>query len=469
MVQRLKCINFESLPLTFQDAVKITRDLCIRYLWVDSLCIVQDDPDAWSSESGRMGNIYASSTCTLSAASSPNSFGGCRVNAHNKRTYSARHLDLQFDTQRIRIFEDMPRDWINEYLENPLVTRGWALQEKELSHRNIHFSRNMLLWQCKTFKASTELPWFQTYFDDDTVFKDPGPWRTYNDPSEIGPGSDSLEIRDHWFRLVQAYSRRALTMENDKLPALSGLAKAYNCGDYAAGLWGKHMPSALLWRSKRISSMTTPQMLFETIVPRRPDQYQAPTWSWASVLGRISYQSQRIDEHRDENHSVQDELDFGDFGVLKISMVPFGSDPTGRVLFGSIRVNCCLKPALFTYEPLSSDDVWDDGCRALRTTDGSIVGWVQPDVLLELQRRETIFCVPVRNEQYSCTDGRLFQHRIFSPPPLPEEFQGPDCLVMGLGLVPSDRVQGAFERVGLVRWVKKSYFQGIEASHIEIV
>ena len=61
-------IDVKALPKTFQDAIQVVRSLGYRYLWIDSLCIVHDDPDDFGKECIQMGKIYANSICTISVS-----------------------------------------------------------------------------------------------------------------------------------------------------------------------------------------------------------------------------------------------------------------------------------------------------------------------------------------------------------------------------------------------------------------
>jgi Heterokaryon incompatibility protein (HET) len=70
-------IRLQDLPRTFSDAVSITRKFGIRYLWIDSLCIVQDDPKDWEIEASRMAGVYSGSYITIAAISSKDSNSGC--------------------------------------------------------------------------------------------------------------------------------------------------------------------------------------------------------------------------------------------------------------------------------------------------------------------------------------------------------------------------------------------------------
>ena len=163
-------IRFDELPLTFQDAVTTTRKLGIPYLWIDSLCIRQDSPSDWAQEAGRMALVYAGYFCTLSALSARNSHGGFFRVAEKKRDFVFR-CDLTLGSQRIRVFPCEPNHW---GLHGPLMERAWTLQERELSNRIVYFSRDELLWECKTLRASADLPWLEV--SKIRSFLSPMPW-----------------------------------------------------------------------------------------------------------------------------------------------------------------------------------------------------------------------------------------------------------------------------------------------------
>ena len=102
-----------------------------------------------------MAKVYAGSRCTLSALGSQDSNGGFFRVAEMKTDFVLRY-DLSVGSQHMRVFPCEPNSWI---LDGPLMDRAWTLQERELSNRNLHFSRDELFWECKTMKGSTVLPW----------------------------------------------------------------------------------------------------------------------------------------------------------------------------------------------------------------------------------------------------------------------------------------------------------------------
>lgn len=87
-------ILFVDLSRTFQDAIQVARGLHLSYLWIDCLCIVQDDKHDWERESVQMAQVYRESVCTISALSSDGGDGGCRVNAREEPVEPLRYVDL---------------------------------------------------------------------------------------------------------------------------------------------------------------------------------------------------------------------------------------------------------------------------------------------------------------------------------------------------------------------------------------
>ncbi|KAF8848107.1 HET-domain-containing protein [Acephala macrosclerotiorum] len=128
---RMTRISIDELSNTFRDAVRITRELGERYLWIDSFCIIQDDGDDWAREAALMADVYGQSFCTLAALDSKDSMEGCQLvsDIQDIGTF------LEFDSgdsqndpysYRIRIFEDEPREWHEEYGDNPYRHRDYG-------------------------------------------------------------------------------------------------------------------------------------------------------------------------------------------------------------------------------------------------------------------------------------------------------------------------------------------------------
>ncbi|PVH70864.1 HET-domain-containing protein, partial [Cadophora sp. DSE1049] len=139
---RTEGIMWEDLPKTFQDAVTMTRALGVRYLWIDSLCIVQDDKDDWRRESAKMHTIYRDGYLTLAASKSKGPDGGL----FSAATSDDMLKDWDFQEDLIRTRRKIQH--FESRQEFPLLQRGWIFQERILSRRVLHFGSKGLIWEC---------------------------------------------------------------------------------------------------------------------------------------------------------------------------------------------------------------------------------------------------------------------------------------------------------------------------------
>lgn len=138
-----KHIDFESLPKSFQDAIKVTRALGTRYLWIDSLCIIQDDLEDWELEAARMEQVFSSATCTIAASSAVSSAVGFLVN-REERPFVTIKTPLNGTAFICKSIDNFYLD-VEEAVLNK---RGWVLQERALSRRTIHFTSSQVYWEC---------------------------------------------------------------------------------------------------------------------------------------------------------------------------------------------------------------------------------------------------------------------------------------------------------------------------------
>jgi hypothetical protein len=140
---REKGFRMAGLPKTFQDAIKVTRELHVPYLWIDSFCIVQDDEEEWKRESARMEDVYTSAYCTIAATSAVDSNAGFL-----KRNITGEYVYIQDDSGRqVYVCSDIA-NFDDEVEEAQLNTRAWVMQERLLSCRTIHFGANQMYWEC---------------------------------------------------------------------------------------------------------------------------------------------------------------------------------------------------------------------------------------------------------------------------------------------------------------------------------
>jgi hypothetical protein len=157
-------ICLEELPKTFQDAVIIARRLKYQYqyLWIDSLCIIQDSEDDWRRESAMMGDIYRNASCCIAALSGHDSQAGCFMQ-RNPIQYFPCKMGRSSDHDLVVHLN--PEDGRFNHAEGwfdrkdlPLWTRAWVFQENVLSPRTLNCASNMLFWECHQLRAWESKP-----------------------------------------------------------------------------------------------------------------------------------------------------------------------------------------------------------------------------------------------------------------------------------------------------------------------
>ncbi|KAH8695833.1 heterokaryon incompatibility protein-domain-containing protein, partial [Phaeosphaeriaceae sp. PMI808] len=173
-------VELADLPRTFRDASRVTRMLDIRYLWIDSLCIVQDSSADWQKEAAQMDSVYRKAHLTLAAASSTDSEGGL-------------YIDDKLAT-----------------MSSPLHHRAWILQESILSRRTVYFTKDQLIWECRT----------KHHLED-------GKWKHRDHPAHLKEEKAVLFKTNQWWSWIWDYTNRQLTNPSDRLPAFAGIAKFF--------------------------------------------------------------------------------------------------------------------------------------------------------------------------------------------------------------------------------------------------
>jgi hypothetical protein len=264
-----------ALPRTFRDAVLVTRKLGIRYLWIDSLCIIQDSDQDWSREASLMGDIYANSYITIAATASPESEGGLFYSRSPLSVWPCR-VEATWDCFAAGNLLAGAQGWSEERHMEPLGHRGWAFQEWLLSKRIIHFCKDQIRWECFCMAASEA---YTAGLEEEDL-----EYHGTHTKSLITFFMEDAEPEYLWRRIRQEYSEKHLTVGTDRLAAFSGIARMiykavkYTKEDYLAGLWRPKLLEELLWErypEKDYKCQTTP--------------YIAPSWSWASLDGPFWY------------------------------------------------------------------------------------------------------------------------------------------------------------------------------------
>lgn len=276
-----------ALPQSLQDAIKLTTELGLKYIWIDSLCIVQDSPADKEREISQMAHVYSNAYVTICAANAEACSEGF-LNSHGvklgqessvgddllRMPYKCSNGDLG------KIF--FREESLYHSMWEPISRRAWTLQERLLSPRALIYG-SRLLWQCHTAQYSdggTEDWSFDVLGSGHRRFSS-GAFESMNPTKQTEIDFFSLrQVFRVWYNTVQEYTRRDLTLPTDKLPAIAGMAKAFHdiTGDiYLAGLWKSNLAHDLMWSSNPATKFAT------------PSAWRAPSWSWASIDSGVTF------------------------------------------------------------------------------------------------------------------------------------------------------------------------------------
>jgi len=264
LASRMQQIEMSELHKTFQEVVQIVRRLNIRYLWIDTLCIIQDDPKDWMQESVKMCQVYRDAYVNIAASAAAD----CTAGLIHRFVPSLQGTSGKNDETKIAIRISGIH---SRQRAAPLEVRAWTLQEDLLARRVLYFAERQLLWRCKAIAASEDGLLDGLEYEESTLS------RMRRDFVKLD-GGHRAEAYQSWRRLAETYSRRKVTFEKDRLPALAGITPHFRdlLGDEPIlGLWRDELVAGLLWVTH-----------YDAI--RSPVQ-GIPSWSWMSIKGGINY------------------------------------------------------------------------------------------------------------------------------------------------------------------------------------
>jgi hypothetical protein len=280
-------ISMTSLPRTIQDAIIITRNLNIRFLWVDAVCIIQDDKIDQATEIRDMGAIYKQATLTIAAMSSENAYRGFIKKSVAERGSLFPFLLPNGTFGRIEL---VVPDLYIEYPLQKLETRAWAFQEFLLSPRLLLFDQREVFWQCQFPGGRTPLLNTSNSYASSRSYRLPDDIFCNVAARKKDPLSDLTEKAQHhiWKMIVSDYSRRHVQFEKDRFHAIAGIVNELQDfwqDTYLAGFWKKPLVHHFAWyrRNREIKSelMEMPS-------------YDAPSWSWLSVNCPVVIYAEKI-------------------------------------------------------------------------------------------------------------------------------------------------------------------------------
>ncbi|KAM7204824.1 Heterokaryon incompatibility protein (HET) domain containing protein [Rhypophila sp. PSN 637] len=341
-------IPMSSFPATLRDAIDLAKALGFVYIWIDALCIIQDDEHDWAEQAAQMTAIYRGGALNIAASDSPGCHVGiiptiddfsvsvgtakCGDRESNIRIASA---PTQFAPTRL------------QYSRHILYTRGWTLQETGVSVSTLFVFRHGISWECCT--GSCDCDGWQQSSEHHERESRKWAWATAcMSQSRLLPSSNHNSQKDdvprqgaypqHWVswnHWVREYSTRSLTKATDKLPALAGIAAQFstlNRTTYVAGLWREDLHVGLTWSAWSES----PGSLVR-------DKTRAPSWSWASVDGLIVYPSWMNLNGPDNAGVVQIHQDY-DLQILNVTVQETHPGTFGAVSGGRIDAVATLYP-----------------------------------------------------------------------------------------------------------------------------
>ncbi|KAK4446338.1 het domain-containing protein [Podospora aff. communis PSN243] len=355
LADRLTSIPLDLLSNTFRDAVLFTRRLGIRYIWIDSLCIIQDSRLDWEIESAKMSDIYSNAHLTIAATHAHSGLGGMfhgTPDIHITGTTPAGEPYMLYFRERIDHHLEaipVPGDTGHATIDHyPLLTRGWVYQERMLSTRVLHFGYHELWFECRSY---LNCECYRIQYGSAANNPTPVTKRLHADALDsVIPGREWHVVMRYyiarlWRTMVSAYVSLGLTQYSDRLPAMAGLAKhmaARRKSRYFAGLWEDALSDDLLW-----------SVCMDVKEKKgRPGGRTAPTWSWASVQTHVLYTDEIIYfTNASYTEGTRDPESFEHFATVEgCSVTPAAVDEFGGIKEGVLRVRGLLVEGILASE-----------------------------------------------------------------------------------------------------------------------
>ncbi len=446
--ERRRSIPVADLPKTFRDAVNITKGLGIRYLWIDSLCIIQNDLADWEVESTKMADVYSGAFLTIAATKSSNCDGGClsdraTQDGHVFKTFA---IDGTYDGKQVQV---MMREALNIAHDDtlfssprsataPLFQRAWCFQERLLSPRLLHFHADEMVWVCRNATAC-ECGYLQHIPPDShQVLRES--IRLLNQAmGGIGPGAlDQSEIWRIWKTIVELYPQLSITQETDRLPAMSGIATRFASiiqGPYLAGIWEESIPVGLTWLTDQQASR------------RRRDILGVPSWSWISLQVSGGMPPVSLGEQFYDGSFTPDLR----FKLIKFDNTPATRNPFGPLLNTSITIEGACVKVLYHFDPtnfyfpywIQIDDEEHPFYTDCSKPDDSPASTTTPG---EIAEGDQLLCLLLGAK------GKRIE---------PEHMLGNDDGLQDMALVLKQNDDGGYRRVGFyVDYLRKKWFAG---------
>jgi len=319
-------ISLNCLPRTILDAIMVTRKLGMRFLWIDSLCIVQDSGDDKIHELAAMGDVYKNATVTVAAGNAKKVEDGFLSN----RPMELCPIPITIESNTSGTVY-IAREERKHELDDPLFRRGWAFQEFILSRRVILYDKFQVTFTCPTAE-------FRGFHSNSIKYD----YDTKSEFSSIGQtqgqfdNGNTEKLKRHqlrkWKILIEEFSSREFTYFENRLPAIAGTAKDLSelwNEEYVAGMWRGFLIAQLGWCRLRGSStfMQNMQNLPHDPFPGIKARVGLPSWSWKTAPFAVAFDEVSRTDAKVIEHHIK----------LAASETPFGD-----VLEGSLALSAKL-------------------------------------------------------------------------------------------------------------------------------
>ena len=448
-----KKINLADLPNTFKDAITVAQELQLPYLWIDSLCIIQDDTSDWEQEAARMADVYSKAFVVVTGSSSPNPetpFLGPREDEWLTKTFefpvspgvntpikARKRAVLAAPLDQGLLEPPFTTSWGTLKRVGPLYNRGWCFQEAYLAARNLHFAPGSLVFECKTHRrGEDQLPPYPS-----------------TAPGTLGRPDPA----DQWRMLVKSFTSRQLTFGGDKLPAIGGAAAVMpqaraGGGRYLAGLWSDTLLPDLMWQVMPwmvLAGQDRESLAYD-------DEHGGPpTWSWASMKWGVVWSPLRSPQPVAR--------------VLEAEATVEGANPYGKVSGGVVKLQGRLKRCRLRFDSRLEHDAYYtlcDGTAASKMqhyrTDGPLARETVPGPYGANVRRGRGGPYGVDTAKEEVTAAVFFIACCPFVGHIGRQYVG---LVLGT----SPRSAGCMERVGAIFNLPKSWYDSAEEAVVAIV
>lgn len=416
----------DAISKTFAEAMQTAKQFGVSYIWIDSLCIMQSNTQDWQTESLRMADVYKGAVCNLAASAAKDGREGLYSPRSDATTVPCKIEITQpgNEDKKWKVYLVDSQLWMGRVTESVIGKRAWVIQERYLAQRMIHFAYDQVLWECRENRSCEIFPnslpeAIQTTSTTQLI---PGLDKT----SSLVRFWDQVDLSQAqalaiWEVFVAEYTAANLTDETDKLVAVAGLAKsiekAMNCR-YLAGLWENELLTQLLWS------------VYGSYGAVRPKAYVAPTWSWASVCGKVLVRYPFLNKFTEENVKIVGE-------VVDVQVKGVTNDLMGQMKSGCLTVLGSLATTAISLGKDASNDPPSLKRQNVVGSTQQLAPTFVPDLADLIDGRE-VYCLPLLER-------------------LGDELQ---ACILGLVLIRTDTGTGdtCFQRVGTFRQTKEDIF-----------